>query len=65
MNSDGKVLLFDFGLSYIRGEPEYMISPQLSGYTLPWSAPEIVNDRRRPTTYSDIYSFGSVTLEVR
>jgi hypothetical protein len=41
-----------------------------SGYNLPWSAPEIVlspdtTSPTRPTKFTDVYSFGSVMLQVR
>ncbi|KAF9456384.1 kinase-like domain-containing protein, partial [Collybia nuda] len=68
VEKDGHMLLGDFGLSsikedYSNGLYDTSSTPK---YNLPWTAPEIVLSEAfpRPNQTTDIYSFGSVTLQV-
>lgn len=68
---DGSACLCDFGLSSITAEfqgTSYMTSTM--GGNVRWQAPELllVAEGRmvhKVNTHSDVYSYGSVTLEVR
>ncbi|KAF9457807.1 kinase-like domain-containing protein [Collybia nuda] len=70
VDNEGNTLLCDFGVSLIVGDindPFYETSSQQK-YNIPWSAPEILFpgdvSPARPTKFSDIYSFGSVMLQI-
>ncbi|KAF9456081.1 kinase-like domain-containing protein [Collybia nuda] len=65
---DGKMLLCDFGLSSIKEDysKEFYHTTSTPKYNLPWTAPEIVLSEfpPRPNQKTDVYSFGSVMLQV-
>ena len=71
IDSDGKAFLADFGLSNVVAEthgPLYVTSS--IGGSVRWAAPEHFRISEGShistvTKYSDIYSYGSVTLQVR
>jgi serine/threonine protein kinase len=71
LDDEGKALLADFGLSNIIVEaygPAYITSS--IGGSVRWAAPEHfrISDGERVstvTTHGDIYSYGSVLLQVR
>ncbi|KAF9456085.1 kinase-like domain-containing protein, partial [Collybia nuda] len=70
VDNEGNTLLCDFGVSLIVGDINdsfYETSSQQK-YNIAWSAPEILfpgdSSPARPTTFSDMYSFGSVMLQI-
>jgi serine/threonine protein kinase len=71
LDSDGKAFLADFGLSNIIAEacgPSYVTSS--IGGSIRWAAPEYFrisagSSVSTVTTHGDIYSYGSVMLQVR
>ncbi|KAL5485627.1 hypothetical protein ACEPAI_6668 [Sanghuangporus weigelae] len=72
IDADGKAVITDFGLAKVREEVSDVLelpSSLFAGSTR-WMAPElflsqIEDDRRAPiTTYSDVFAFASVCLEV-
>jgi serine/threonine protein kinase len=65
----GDAYVTDFGLSAILAECDNLPFDTLHPGSVRWAAPELINlhtdeEAGKPTTYSDIYSFGSVALEV-
>ena len=70
MVHDGVAMISDFGISAIKSDAEDL-STRLEGNDR-WLAPEIREAKRKShspraalTTWSDMYSFGCVFLEVR
>ena len=66
IDEDGTVLLGDFGISIMVGISNSVTPPQAHN-ACAWVAPEILdptNKSLRPTSASDIYSFGCVCVEV-
>ncbi|KAG8909006.1 hypothetical protein FRB99_000109 [Tulasnella sp. 403] len=64
ISDSGEAELCDFGLSKILDDtPSELTSSGLGAGTLRWMAPELL-DGQKPTTQSDIYSFGCLVLEV-
>lgn len=72
IDGHGRAVIIDFGLSKVKGEISDIIdqpSSMLAGSTR-WMAPELLitdleDDRKPPiSTYSDVYAFASVCLEV-
>jgi serine/threonine protein kinase len=71
LDSDGKAFLADFGLSNIIAEaygPSYITSS--IGGSIRWAAPEYFrisggSSVSTVTTHGDVYSYGSVMLQVR
>ena len=71
VNSNGRACIADFGLSTsltaISGRlGTYSTSRQNKG-TVRWMAPELIdpdNSHTRPTSRSDVYSFGSIMFQV-
>ena len=73
INDQGKACLCDFGLATVVGEFMDTTKSSVLGGAVRWAAPEVYdipgdqNDSRvvGPTMSSDIYSFGSLALEVK
>ena len=72
INDQGKACLCDFGLATVVGEFMDTTNSSVLGGAVRWAAPEVYdipdqNDPRvvGPTMSSDIYSFGSLALEVK
>lgn len=70
MERNGNVLLCDFGLSKIQrdGILQYQTTSSVK-FNAPWAAPEIIFPSETPDNdsvvkSSDVYSFGSVMLQV-
>ena len=68
VKADGGACIADFGLSRLLtaiGGPAFVTSRQNKG-TVRWMAPELLQDldNTGPTTRSDVYSFGSLMLQV-
>eukprot|EP01064_Diplonema_japonicum_P023851 TRINITY_DN34293_c0_g1_i1.p1 TRINITY_DN34293_c0_g1~~TRINITY_DN34293_c0_g1_i1.p1 ORF type:complete len:902 (+),score=204.84 TRINITY_DN34293_c0_g1_i1:50-2707(+) len=57
VTEDGKYKLTDFGMMKCEGEPSAMIS-------YPWAPPEAMTDRRKATSFYDVWSFGMLMYEV-
>jgi len=72
IDGDGRAVITDFGLAKVREEiSEYTDKPSsMLGGSTRWMAPELLitdleDDRKPPiSTYSDVYAFASVCLEV-
>jgi len=65
----GNVHVTDFGLSAILAECDNLPFDAHHPGSVRWAAPELISlltdeEAGKPTTYSDVYSFGSVALEV-
>ena len=66
MDKFGKARIVDFGLASIARDPDSVTStPEGSGHTPRWTAPEILRDGMLPSKESDIFSLGMVIYEVR
>jgi len=70
IDGDGKALLADFGLSNVVAETYRLYVTSSIGGSVRWAAPEHFRLSRdhhvsTVTTHSDIYSYGSVILQVR
>jgi serine/threonine protein kinase len=72
VEGNGNILLCDFGLSKIRRDDSYVQRHTSSTvkFNAPWAAPELIFSYRNlgrdpgPEKSSDIYSLGSVMLQV-
>ena len=70
MDADGKAVITDFGLANIREEADLLEWPSTLPGSIRWMAPELFlsleEDKITPiTTYSDVYAFACICLEVR
>ena len=67
IDSEGNACLIDFGLAIFSVKASFGVTSLRSGNPN-WLAPELKSDDEfgspRPTTQSDIYSFGCIFLEV-
>lgn len=64
IDSDGKLLLSDFGLSMVLAESG---NPTFNSYhagNVRWMAPEMVEELARPTMPADVYSHGCIVLQL-
>ncbi|KAG1813032.1 kinase-like domain-containing protein [Suillus variegatus] len=64
IESDGKLLLSDFGLSMAIAESG---NPTFNSYhagNVRWMAPEMVEEQARPTKPADVYSHGCIMLQL-
>ena len=67
---DGSIRLTDFGMSLFAEGTPYQNNSVHGGGAVRWTAPELIEpeefglEYRRPTSRSDIYSFGCVCIEV-
>ena len=70
INDEQQACLSDFGLSVLAQDLDIPSMTQTSasaGGSLRWSAPELYNfgnESPKVSLFSDVYSFGSVALEV-
>ena len=70
IDSRGNAYVTDFGLSTILAECDNSPFDTHHPGSVRWAAPELLNlladeEAGKPTTCSDVYSFGSVAVEVR
>ena len=70
IDGSGNPCLIDFGLATVVGDAELQLTTTAVNHNFNprWHAPEVIGidrDPGRPTTKSDIYSFGSLVFFVR
>ncbi|KAF9450882.1 kinase-like protein, partial [Macrolepiota fuliginosa MF-IS2] len=65
ISSDKRALIADFGMSTVAMTTKRESSPGgVTGYTIRFTAPEIMKRNIKPTKMSDVWSFGCLCLEV-
>ncbi|MGW1765161.1 protein kinase domain-containing protein [Streptomyces sp. NPDC002073] len=63
LGDDGRVLLTDFGVAYIEGEPDLTRSGEVMG-SVAYMAPERMSGRHQPGPAADLWSLGVVLHEM-
>jgi serine/threonine protein kinase len=66
MNDSGGIRIADFGFATVTQNLESVENnTALAGYTLQWTAPEILSGESLSSQKGDIFSFAMVMIEVR
>lgn len=71
IDDEGHAVITDFGLAKVKEEVSDVLPSSFFGGSTRWMAPELlvsqIEDEKRSsfTTYTDVYAFASVCLEVR